>query len=304
MRKIALIALFILLSVSLFGCGAGTKQGQVNNSPEQAKAADKQAVTSQVQGFGKQLSMVSLTAPIDTVAKDMQKYYSPYVSSQLINIWAKDPLKAPGRLTSSPWPDRIDIQSTTIDSADTYKVNGNIIEITSAEKSTGKAAAKRPITLQVKKINNRWLITEATVGNEQAENKALTYTNTQYGFSFSLPVTWNGYTIINSEWQGIAINGPNSGKVVESGPIISIRHPLWTAQQPRQDIPIMIFTASQWESLKKEDFHIGAAPIGPSELAHNSRYVFALPARYNFAFPTGFEEVEKILAAKPLKPIK
>lgn len=304
MRKIALIALIMLLSVSLFGCSAGTKQGQFNNSPEQAKAADKQTVTSQVQGFGKQLSMVSLTAPIDTVAKDMRKYYSPYVSSKLIDTWAKDPLKAPGRLTSSPWPDRIEIQSATRVSTDSYKVNGNIIEVTSTEKSTGKAAAKRPITLQVKKINNRWLITEAAVGNEQAENKALTYTNTQYGFSFSLPVTWKGYTIVNSQWQGLAVNGSKSGKPVESGSIISIRHPLWTAQQPRQDIPIMIFTTSQWDSLKKEDFHIGAAPIGPSELAHNSRYVFALPARYNFAFPTGFEEVEKILAAKPLKPIK
>ncbi|MGE5390951.1 MAG: hypothetical protein ACM3PE_07790 [Deltaproteobacteria bacterium] len=304
MRKITLIALIMLLSVSLFGCGTGTKQGKVNNSPEQAKAADKQAVISHVKGFGKQLSMVSLTAPTDTVAKDMMKYYSSYVSSQLINTWAKDPLKAPGRLTSSPWPDRIEIQSTTRVSADTYKVNGNIIEITSTEKTTGKAAAKRPITLQVKKINNRWLITEATVGNEQAENNALIYTNTQYGFSFSLPATWKGYTIVNSQWQGLAINGPNSGKPVESGPIISIRHPLWTAQQLRQDIPIMIFTTGQWDSLEKENFHIGAAPIGPSELAHNSRYVFALPARYNFAFPTGFEEVERILAAKPLKPIK
>ncbi len=304
MRKITLLAFIMFLSVSLLGCGAGTKQGQVNDSPERAKAVEKQVVAGQVEGFGQQLAMVSLTAPSDTVAKDMMKYYSPYVSSQLINTWAKDPLKAPGRLTSSPWPDRIEIQSTTRISADNYKVDGNIIEITSSEKSTGKAAAQRPITLQVKKINNRWLITEAIVGNYQAENHALTYTNTQYGFSFSLPATWKGYTIVNSEWQGLAIDGPNSGKPVESGPIISIRHPLWTAQQPRQDIPIMIFTTSQWDSLKKENFHIGAAPIGPSELANNSRYVFALPARYNFAFPTGFEEVESILAAKPLKPIQ
>ena len=48
----------------------------------------------------------------------------------------------------------------------------------------------------------------------------------------------------------------------------------------------------------------GAAPINPSELGRNKRYVFALPPRYNFAFPTGYEEVEEILEGKPLEPTK
>jgi len=63
----------------------------------------------------------------------------------------------------------------------------------------------------------------------------------------------------------------------------------------------MIFTRAQWNSLQRGDFHIGAAPIGPSELARNSKYVFALPARYNYAFPIGFEEVEIILKNNPLQ---
>jgi len=33
----------------------------------------------------------------------------------------------------------------------------------------------------------------------------------------------------------------------------------------------------------------------------NENYVFTIPARYNFAFPTGYEEVEKILESKPLE---
>jgi len=82
------------------------------------------------------------------------------------------------------------------------------------------------------------------------------------------------------------------------------RHPEWKADNPRQDIPIMIFTLQQWEALQLEKFHIGAAPIGPKELGRNSKYVFALPARYNFAFPTGYEEVEKIIESQPLKPIE
>ena len=124
------------------------------------------------------------------------------------------------------------------------------------------------------------------------------YTNTQYGFSFSLPDSWEGYSIISSEWEG---NPPGSETVLEKGPIISIRNPKWTQGNSYQDIPIMVFSLAQWDFLQQEKFHIGAAPIGPSELGRNTEYVFALPARYNFSYLTGWEEVEKILEGGPLK---
>ena len=129
---------------------------------------------------------------------------------------------------------------------------------------------------------------------------SILYVNNQYGFSFKLPSSWKGYSIVTGKWEGVAIGGKNDGKIVETGPILSIRHPLWTSQEPRQDIPIMIFTLEQWKSLQQGEFHIGAAPINPSELGRNSTYVFALPARYNYAFPKGYEEVEDILKGNPL----
>jgi hypothetical protein len=128
------------------------------------------------------------------------------------------------------------------------------------------------------------------------------YINTKYGFKFNLPISWKGFTIITDQWKGISLENPQ--KPEETGPIIYIRHPLWTSQNPRQDIPIMIFTLAQWKSLQQEKFAVGAAPMPPSELGGNSKYIFALPARYNYAFPTGFEEVEKILNNKPLEPIE
>jgi hypothetical protein len=66
----------------------------------------------------------------------------------------------------------------------------------------------------------------------------------------------------------------------------------------------MVFTLNQWNSLRQEVFHIGAAPVAPSELGRNNYYVFALPARYNYAFPPGFKEVENILANHPLQTTK
>jgi hypothetical protein len=63
----------------------------------------------------------------------------------------------------------------------------------------------------------------------------------------------------------------------------------------------MVFTLNQWNSLKQGVFHIGTAPVDPTELGRNNDYVFALPARYNYAFLPGYEDVEKILEGNPLK---
>ncbi|MDQ5969166.1 MAG: hypothetical protein QG579_323 [Patescibacteria group bacterium] len=123
------------------------------------------------------------------------------------------------------------------------------------------------------------------------------YKNTEYGFTFDLPQSWTGYSVIVEKWEGNYLD--NSTKT--EGPKISIRHPAWTAQIPRQDIPVMVFSIAEWNSILEEKLSVGAAPIGPSELGRNSKYVFALPARYNFAFPVGFEEVETVLQQKPLK---
>ena len=86
--------------------------------------------------------------------------------------------------------------------------------------------------------------------------------------------------------------------------MIKIRHPQGTSQNSRQDIPIMVFTQNQWDAMQQEKFHIGAAPMGPKELGRNGKYVFALPARYNYAFPAGYEEVERILEGNPLKTLE
>ena len=132
----------------------------------------------------------------------------------------------------------------------------------------------------------------------------VTLYNTQYGFVFLLPKAWEGYTVVESTWEGTAVSGDQAGQIVETGPELLIRHPQWSAETPRQDIPVMIFLRTQWEALGNGAFHIGAAPVGPMELGRNSRYVFALPARYNFEYLFGYEEVESILNGQPLKTIE
>lgn len=132
--------------------------------------------------------------------------------------------------------------------------------------------------------------------------KNVQYKNNEYGFIFTLPVSWKGYTIVNDEWDGYSGTANISEQnAAQTGPLLFIRHPKWTEEVQRQDIPVMVFTIDQWNKIQNDEFHIGAAPINPSELGRNSKYVFALPARYNFAYPVGYEEVDKILESKPIK---
>lgn len=131
---------------------------------------------------------------------------------------------------------------------------------------------------------------------------ALSYCNFEFGFEFFLPDTWQNYTIVQDQWRGYALEGPHSGEVTEQGPLLLIRHPLWSETKPYQDIPVMVFTLDQWDQIDQETLSVSAAPIPPQEFGRNDAYVFALPARYNFAYLEGTKEVEKILAEKPLQP--
>lgn len=160
----------------------------------------------------------------------------------------------------------------------------------------------RKITAPVNTNNN--IVSTTTLNNTISNPNE--YKNTDYGFSIKLPLTWKDYSVIEDEWEGYNSDPTKytnvPGQVItEKGPLTSIRHPDWEYKAPRQDIPIMVFTTSQWNDMQADRFHIGAAPINPDEIGRNSKYVFAIPARYNFAYLTGFEEVDQILKSDSFK---
>lgn len=128
------------------------------------------------------------------------------------------------------------------------------------------------------------------------------YKNSDYGFVINLPNSWEGYSVIEDEWEGSAVNNtPDQSEPTEHGPLVSVRHPDWEYKSPRQDIPIMVFTLKQWSDLTFDKFHVGSAPINPSEIGRNAKYVFAIPARYNYGFLVGYEEVDLILRGDSVK---
>jgi hypothetical protein len=125
------------------------------------------------------------------------------------------------------------------------------------------------------------------------------YRNAQYGFCFTLPDSWKGYTIISKKWVGFPLDHGAGA----TGPELYIRHPAWTEDKPREDIPIMIFTTAEWQRVKGADAGMGvsAAPFPPSELGHNRDYVFALPPRFDFDQLPGVEEVGALVTGKSLR---
>jgi hypothetical protein len=126
----------------------------------------------------------------------------------------------------------------------------------------------------------------------------IVYHNTQYGFCFLLPADWKSYTIVTQNWSGIVLDSQKK----ESGPQLLIRNPKWTEANPWQDIPIMIFTPSQWKIVAAENLAVSAAPIGPSLLGENKSYVFALPPRWiGFSDAQGQDEVQTLMNQNPFQ---
>lgn len=150
----------ILFSFSILTSCVGDRESQLKVLESES---DKNEVIRVVEDFGDRLKMVSLLAPKEVLEKNMINNYGSLVSNDIINKWIKDPLNAPGRLTSSPWPDRIEIIDIKKISNDIYEVKGKIIEITSKEMTSGGVYAKRPITLVVKRFNNKWIINGVTL---------------------------------------------------------------------------------------------------------------------------------------------
>ncbi len=159
MQKLAfpLMALFVIAA-----CSTVTPTTQPNAPEAQSAEADIRIL---VENFGERLQMVSLLAP--DASSQIEQQYGDFVSPDLLQAWMADPSAAPGRLTSSPWPDRIEISEIQAQGPDQYLVTGMVIEITSAEEINGGVAAQYPVQITVSNVDGIWLITGWQAGDYQ-----------------------------------------------------------------------------------------------------------------------------------------
>jgi len=142
------------------------------------------------------------------------------------------------------------------------------------------------IVYGVKTFTNKDVVTPLPIVTENpvaTTTSTSVYKNDTYGFTLNLENDWTGYTV--------------STGTVQLGYSVTLRHPQWTKENPRMDIPVLVYPIEQWEKWAKTDFegYVTAAPMGPTERGRNAKFVFATAPRYNFSFLPGFEEVEKIV---------
>lgn len=151
----SLFTILLLVNFLLSACDAMLGEPKRINT---SNLVEEKEIRSLVEGFGNRLAAVSLQSPI--AAEEMKQQYAQFVSYDLLERWKNDPSTAPGRVVSSPWPDRIEITSLTKVSADRYMVNGYVVEVTSMEVVNGGVAAKIPAIIEVQKNQGRWVIAD------------------------------------------------------------------------------------------------------------------------------------------------
>lgn len=160
---------FIALSASLL-CLLGSCQPDEAAPPPAAPAPAKTAPAPQpvldpaavaetlppeevVKEFGRRMKDVPTTAAVDIAAAAIRRAYGSLVEQSLLDSWTASPAKAPGRAVSSPWPDRIEVTSSSRTPDETL-VTGVVVEVT----STGEAR-RIPVELRLRQIDGAWVIT-------------------------------------------------------------------------------------------------------------------------------------------------
>ncbi len=137
------------------------------------------------------------------------------------------------------------------------------------------------------------VVSSLAIKDAPSPGTTITYNNTTFGFEMILPDTWQGYTVTTEKWEGQTFDASGNVDKNYSGSKLVIHNPKGAAWQ---SIPIMIFTIADWQA----EPVVSAAPIGPTELARNQKYVFALPPRWvGFTDTQGQDEAEQ--AAKTLQ---
>jgi len=159
MRRIPLVITGALL---LAACGRDRPRAPVAaRAPAAVPSCDVAAIRTAIDRFGSRLKQVSLLAPDRVRAREIHTAYGPLVTPELVARWLADPAHAPGRTTSSPWPEHIEVDSVTTGGGGGCRVAGDVVYVTSTELAAGGGvAARAPVTLLLRAQDGDWRIAE------------------------------------------------------------------------------------------------------------------------------------------------
>lgn len=107
-----------------------------------------------VEAFGQNMKNVRIVVvPKETTEELIDRHYAPYVTKELLASWKRQIETTPGRELSSPWPERIEVQSVALAADGTYEVRGQVIWL-----AGGETVGEDAVTLQLKLEDGSWKI--------------------------------------------------------------------------------------------------------------------------------------------------
>ncbi len=140
----------------------GVEEQPHGSSEESSSVNEERAVRDVVERFGARLQAVPLSVPDESVvARHIRREYGPFVTSELLESWTTNPQNAPGRAVSSPWPEEIKILKAREVEEGLFRVEGEVIYMSSAEIAKGGAAYGERVVLSVRKgRDDTWRISD------------------------------------------------------------------------------------------------------------------------------------------------
>jgi hypothetical protein len=124
--------------------------------PDARKARGDDAARALMSDFGSKLKNVPLLGDDAVVTKAIEDNYGAYITPELLADWKANHAHAPGRLTSSPWPERLTI-ATMSEQGSGRVISGEVILKTSTE-GEGEVADTVPYVAQVIQTAGGWKI--------------------------------------------------------------------------------------------------------------------------------------------------
>ena len=140
---LCLVVVAVIVIGALVACGGSTAA--------ELTAEEKAQITELLDNFGRELTNVTIIDPENVVAEQIKEHYTPYLTSNLLSKWVLDPSLAMGRTTSSPWPDRIEVDSMEKVDSDRIKVQGYVVWVASGGQNGVEVTATVPAVFFVKK---------------------------------------------------------------------------------------------------------------------------------------------------------
>jgi hypothetical protein len=132
----------------------------------QPNEADINAIYQVVGEFGARLKDVEITASNQAMMTEVDFNLKQLITDRLYQVFVQDKARIPGRYVSSPWPERIEINSVQMLDSGSCTVHGNQVLMTDDNVAHGGNAGEEPITLTLKKVNGTWLIDDVVGGTQ------------------------------------------------------------------------------------------------------------------------------------------